>query len=302
MQSIPFSFLPKADTMAAYGDHLVMYDNIGQKLEDTLSKDVFDFINQEFPIKIDFAVIILCVEGSIEIECNLRCLSAKKDGLIILPAGTIGESLKIDPDSTLVVISTPDYTIAPVSGFSNFTFAQENFLSPLCIDLDHDVVESGIETYLQLKKTILEMPDKMSDDLIKAYVMVMAGLVSVNFHNWFSKEKEEQKNSKEKILKDFLSRADMKHREHRSVTYYAEKAGLSSKYFAKVIFNASGKRPLDWIRDYVILDAKSMIKNKEYSIGEICKMLNFTNQSQFNKYFKDATGMTPLEYRRNPKI
>lgn len=49
--------------------------------------------------------------------------------------------------------------------------------------------------------------------------------------------------------------------------------------------------------EYVILEAKIMLKNIDLSIQEIAYRLNFATQSAFGKYFKLKTGIGPKLYR-----
>lgn len=56
----------------------------------------------------------------------------------------------------------------------------------------------------------------------------------------------------------------------------------------------SGRFASDHISELVIMEAKALIKSREHSIREISETLNFNSQSLFCRYFKKATGRTPL--------
>lgn len=38
-------------------------------------------------------------------------------------------------------------------------------------------------------------------------------------------------------------------------------------------------RPVEWIRDYVMLDVKALMKSGKYTVRQVSDMLNFPNQS-----------------------
>jgi AraC-like DNA-binding protein len=61
----------------------------------------------------------------------------------------------------------------------------------------------------------------------------------------------------------------------------------------------SGQSAPEWIDQYVILEAKQMLKHSDLCIKEISDELNFANPSFFFKYFKKHTGMTPNQYRNS---
>ncbi|WP_428232463.1 helix-turn-helix domain-containing protein [Flavobacterium sp.] len=95
---------------------------------------------------------------------------------------------------------------------------------------------------------------------------------------------------KEILSKEFLNQ--------RSVQYYADALNVTRKYLSEIIKNNSGKTASDWIEEIIVLEAKVLLQNKEVTINQISDTLNFPNQSGFGRFFKNATGISPLEYRR----
>ena len=59
----------------------------------------------------------------------------------------------------------------------------------------------------------------------------------------------------------------------------------------------SGKSVSEWIDNYVILEAKTLLKYSNMSVQEIAYYLNFPNQSFFGSYFKRNAGMSPSQYK-----
>lgn len=59
------------------------------------------------------------------------------------------------------------------------------------------------------------------------------------------------------------------------------------------------KSAAEWIDDYVILEAKALLRSTNLTIQQISYELNFPSQSFFGKYFKRLTGMSPKEYKEN---
>ncbi len=78
---------------------------------------------------------------------------------------------------------------------------------------------------------------------------------------------------------------------------YATQLGLSLKYMSHVIYEKTGRHPSKWIKDYVILEAKTMLRSGNYSIQQIADELHFPNQSFFGKYFKEAVGVSPKKWK-----
>ena len=81
------------------------------------------------------------------------------------------------------------------------------------------------------------------------------------------------------------------------MVHYADRLCISPKHMSMVVKKVSGRTASDWIDDYVILQAKQMLRSSSLTIQEVSRELNFSNQSFFGKYFKKHVGMSPSEYR-----
>jgi AraC-like DNA-binding protein len=114
-----------------------------------------------------------------------------------------------------------------------------------------------------------------------------------------SAEAESQSTRSKLIFDRFIKLVSEYHTQYRNVGFYADKLCLTPKYLSKLIKTATGKSAPEWIDQYVILEAKNLLKYSGVTIKEIVFKLNFPNQSVFYKFFKARTGMTPTEYRNS---
>ena len=99
------------------------------------------------------------------------------------------------------------------------------------------------------------------------------------------------------IFERFIALVNEYHCSERGMAFYADKLCLTPKYLSTLIKQASGRSAPDWIDDFVILEAKNLLKYTDLAIKEIVYKLHFPNQSVFFKFFKAHTGLTPSEYR-----
>lgn len=105
------------------------------------------------------------------------------------------------------------------------------------------------------------------------------------------------RNRQEEYFQRFMNVLTQHYTQERSVGFYASQLNLTPKYLSTLIRQTTGRTASEWIDDYVILEAKNLLKYSTMSIQEISYSLNFPNQSFFGKYFKTHTGQTPSEYR-----
>ena len=89
-------------------------------------------------------------------------------------------------------------------------------------------------------------------------------------------------------------------REHRDVSFYAEKACLSSKHFSAVVKQETGQTAAYWIHRQVVAEAKMLLHvRRDLSVQVIADMLGFEEQSTFSRYFRRETGMSPSDFRNS---
>lgn len=101
------------------------------------------------------------------------------------------------------------------------------------------------------------------------------------------------------LFGEFMALVKKHHTLHRGVKFYADELCLTPNYLSGVVKEYTGKTATEWVNEFVILEAKIMLKDTGYSIQEISDRLHFPDQSTFGKYFKKLTGMSPKLYREN---
>ena len=101
----------------------------------------------------------------------------------------------------------------------------------------------------------------------------------------------------EEYFNQFMGVLARHYMQQRSVGFYAGQLNLTPKYLTTLIKRISGLSVSEWIDNYVIIEAKTLLKYSTMSIQEIAYYLNFPNQSFFGSYFKRNTGMSPSQYK-----
>ena len=63
----------------------------------------------------------------------------------------------------------------------------------------------------------------------------------------------------------------------------------------------SGQTPLEIINQRVLRDAQTMLLHSELNVSEIGFRLEFREKPHFTRFFKNLTGLSPVEYIRQSK-
>jgi AraC-like DNA-binding protein len=101
----------------------------------------------------------------------------------------------------------------------------------------------------------------------------------------------------EHLLKNYFSSQKIKETGLPTVKYLADQVHLSANYLSDLLKKETGMNAQDHIHYYLIEEAKNVLLNTDYSVGEIAYSLGFEYPQYFSKLFKQKTGHTPVEYR-----
>ena len=259
----------------------------------------FKYRNHE-PYKLGQVLAIICEEGSAEGSVNLKPYRMEKNTFLIVLSSHIMESYRVDEDFKGSYIFMSDSFLSRLNIGDSYSFYESVDKDPL-MQFD-DRTASAIKSYVDMARAICQMKDNNPNTgealrlLTKLFFLMMGWFIHPNA---VAKETEARHSD---VMNEFLSMVKGHYREHRDVEYYADKMNMSAKYMSTLVKKASGKTALQWIEDYVILDAKAQLSSTMNSVQQITYDLNFPSQSFFGRYFKRAVGMSPSEYRRSVRM
>ena len=99
-------------------------------------------------------------------------------------------------------------------------------------------------------------------------------------------------------VREFVRLVHIHYVRERSVSFYANKLFISTKYLSMLVKSATGRSAAAWIDDFVLMEAKNMLRFSGKNIQQVAYALNFPTQSSFGKFFKHLTGLSPSEFQK----
>ena len=256
---------------------------------------IFDVTNNDlsnYPFKIDMYVCCICLQGESIGKINLSPYRLTGARMSINISGQILEQEFISDDFKGICIFMSDKFISSLGlpyNFETYMLLQDR---PV-LDLKSVQLEAML-SYCTMVRRVIENKHPYQLDIIKHLTSAFFYGMGYYFHQ-ISKNKT--LSNDEALMNDFSKKVQLFYRKERKVLYYADKLHLSASYLSTVIKRVSGKTAAEWIDDYVILEAKALLKSTKLTIQQISDELNFSSQSFFGKYFKRITGLSPKEYR-----
>ena len=91
---------------------------------------------------------------------------------------------------------------------------------------------------------------------------------------------------------------DANYAENITLDMLASLSHMNKYYLVHAFTKCIGISPITYLLQKRIQEGKSLLESTSYSISQISTTLGFSSQSYFSQAFRKATGMTPMQYRK----
>lgn len=255
----------------------------------------------KYPVRINAFVLVVCSNGLLDITYNLTHFTLSANSLFLYQPGAILRLNALEPSRLNVMVFTREFVDSLGVKFDNiplqYKIVRERNTFALsekaCCDLRLSLDLAGKSIMLDSSKSYY---DEMVRTSFKAFFY--RALYEINDIYGDESACELPLSQENSHFDRFMRLLEANYKEQHNIKFYSGKMGLTPKYLSLMIKKVSGKLATEWIDDYVVLEAKNLIKYSSMSIQEIAYALNFPNQSFFGKYFKRHTGLSPKAYRQ----
>ena len=86
---------------------------------------------------------------------------------------------------------------------------------------------------------------------------------------------------------------------HHEIGFYASELNITTTYLSRIVRAVSGRTAMDYIDQFLVLEATFLLKTTSLSISQIADRLHFYDIASFSKFFSRMTGVSPRKYRGN---
>lgn len=248
------------------------------------------------PVRLKGTIVLVCLKGTIDCNINLHRFRITENQIFVSLAGDIIHINKAENIEGYAIIISETY-LQNIQ--LDFRFRAQSYLSirdngPVTIP--YEELTCLKPYYILMKKNMEEGNDRVIKGLSIALSYTFTSLLN-KYQGVHNRESDKNETRTEQIFNRFMKLLEAYHTKERSLQFYADKMCLTPKYVSGAIKSFSGKGALDWINEYVVLEAEIMLRYTEKTVQEIAYALNFPTQSAFGKYFKQKLGMSPQLYR-----
>ena len=217
----------------------------------------------------------------------------------IVRTATVGSVLFMLPGRELEARVTPGRLCSVTCSFDNDYAAQ--FLGPLAT-LSHTQLHEALDFRSSLISSILLrlMQEALAPGAISHQVVDSLGhAMLTECAHWLQASKQDVKGAftgrEFQMIEHYLSGLTGK---APNVAELAALCGFSERYFAKLFREFSGVPISHYIKAVQLSRAKSLLLETSLPLKEIAYRLGFSSTANFTASFRNATGITPGQYRK----
>ncbi|UZR98251.1 helix-turn-helix domain-containing protein [Chondrinema litorale] len=161
-----------------------------------------------------------------------------------------------------------------------------------CLNISSEFQERFVHVKMLL---LIEFADAdNSDILIKSMLKVLLLLLIKLQHKGFINYELNQKR-----VYMFLQLMEIHYATHNWADFYAKRMGISEKRLNQILKEKLNKTAKQIIQQRQLTEIKRMLQTDAYSIKEIAYKLSFQSLSDFSRFFKRHTGLSPSQFKQS---
>lgn len=253
-----------------------------------------------FPSRLNALIIGVGTEGETSLTSNLQEFRLKKDSLFIFSPKHILQVQSNNRFKAHLIVIAPDFLKRINIDTKRMMPLFLQFGSLPCMELTHAESQSLRSFISMVEQELKGSETDFSSEIIGGLIAATIYKVGDILTHYLTEHPEVDSpihNRAEEYFRQFTELLGEHYKHERSVGFYARQLCITPKYLTTLIKRISGKSVSEWVDNYVILEAKTLLKYSNMSVQEIAYYLNFPNQSFFGSYFKRNAGMSPSQYK-----
>ena len=264
-----------------------------------------DHIVYSKPRRPKYHLVIIVLEGNIQIIINGEKFSFGKNTYINLPTWSDIYEIKYDKDFHAMATATDRSVVEDI--FQNRNPFPLDFRFRIDHSIGGDIIDK--EDIVILKRDISNMITALSnkdhlfaEEINYAYFYIlltdMADMIWKRYGKGVPSHHSDMSRS-DGIINEFADLLFKHIHKETSVEFYAEKLCISKQYLSLIVKDKTRVTVGTIISAMRAEAAARLLRDPKMTIQEIAEELSFADQSSFGKFFKKHSGVSPLKYRQN---
>ena len=252
---------------------------------------------------LDHGLVIICTAGVAQFEYDGHTVQLSKNDLFLLMAHSVVEKFmsSVDFDCRELWFSRGEMW--------NMNMYVKNSLADL-LPLKHnpkvtlsDVDAALFETYFKqlsyhIRNSSQLLYPEITHSIVGAFLLEVLSVLRRG--NNILKDNNQINNSGlhgRKLADRFVQLVEQSDGRIRRVDEFAQMLNVTPKYLSKLLMDTMHRKPSVIVAFFTLQAIENRLRYTDMTMQQIADDLHFANASFFGKYFKEHSGMTPMEYR-----
>lgn len=252
---------------------------------------------------LDHGLVIICTAGVAQFEYDGHTVQLSKNDLFLLMAHSVVEKFmsSVDFDCRELWFSRGEMW--------NMNMYVKNSLADL-LPLKHnpkvtlsDVDATLFETYFKqlsyhIRNSSQLLYPEITHSIVGAFLLEVLSVLRRG--NNMLKDNHLINNSGlhgRKLADRFVQLVEQSDGRIRRVDEFAQMLNVTPKYLSKLLMDTMHRKPSVIVAFFTLQAIENRLRYTDMTMQQIADDLHFANASFFGKYFKEHSGMTPMEYR-----
>lgn len=231
-------------------------------------------------------------KGSSTRSKGLNNFSFKEGEIFFLPSFQITEHEFISDDVEGFFLHFDEKIFHSLSkNYLNDNFPFFNLMVNPVFTLNNET-RQNIEPLFERLLQIYNTDNEVDNSLIVSYLMAIFWEIK----NVKQPEIKKTKSAFSQITEEYKNALALHIYQKQSIKDYASILNISPNYLNKCVKNCTYKTALDLLNEMLILEAKTLLRYSKLQVAEIAVILCDQTPSNFSRFFKKQTGITPKEF------
>lgn len=231
-----------------------------------------------------------------------------------------GEAVFIQPNMLHSAIRVDQEEIIFCAVLVHFNFLsslerdqiQQQFVSPLFLDNRRYPLLIGreLEEKLRLIPLLEEVRDLYQQEAHGYEMLIKARLFEVLYrlekcaaeHPRAGLPGQSRGGNSSMLAKKTLAYVQQNYSKRITLSDMAQQVNMSTSYFCRFMKKQFDLSPMDFLNEYRISEAVSLLETTDKKIMEISGMTGFSNVNRFTEMFKKTYGCRPMDYRNRLRL
>jgi AraC family transcriptional regulator, transcriptional activator of pobA len=269
-------------------------DFVIMKLEDLQKKYS---VEHTLPHRISFYKLMLIMKGEIEFWIDSNKYKCHSKSLVSISKGQVESYKPYNSEKGFVLFFSDEYInkypgdFEWLNGLSVFNPSPGNML----LKLSESEYKDLVGLFKKISQEFYSESEFAKDELIINMIKTILLLaernkrLNLNKHSFSSTDLI--------YITEFQKKIGEYSCNSKNVSYFADLLNITPKKLNRITKSILGKPAKRLIEERILLESKRLLVHTDHSMKEIGHTLGFNDPTNFNKFFKKFTQITPAEFR-----